>query len=39
MKQGPEFFQGVLQGRSCDQKPVIGLKVDHGLVEEGIVVL
>lgn len=39
MQQGPEFFQRVLQWRSCDQKPVIGLEVDHGLVEKGVIVL
>lgn len=39
MQQGPEFFQRVLQWRSCDQKPVIGLEVDHGLVEKGVIIL
>lgn len=39
MQKGPELFQGVLQWSSCDKKPVIGLEVYHGLVEEGVVIL
>lgn len=39
VQQGPELLQGVLQWRSCDQKPVIGLEVHHGLVEEGVIIL
>lgn len=39
VQQGPELLQGVLQRRPCDQQPVVGLEVDHGLVEERVVVL
>ena len=39
MQQGPELLQRVLQRRPGDQEPVVGLEVDHGLVEERVVVL
>ena len=39
MQQRPELFERVLQWSSCDQKPVVGLEVDHSLVEEGVIIL
>lgn len=38
VQEGPELLQRVLQGRSCDQQPVVGLELHHGLVEERIVI-
>lgn len=39
VEKGPELLQRVLQGRSCDEQPVVGLELHHGLVEERIIIL
>lgn len=32
VEERPQLFEGILQRCSCDEEPVVGLELNHGLI-------
>lgn len=39
VKQAPQLFEAVLQGRASDEQPVVCVKLKEGLVQQRVIIL